>query len=487
MKNLLLLLSAVLLFNIAKAQLTNLRLKQVLVEYYDLTTQQYVAGDSIDYYYSGNNYGYISMYDFVRNEFNHIINFTHYDIHSTPTDIHFVDDYAWYTPHIDFNMQLRYDSAYLYQRTNRQQVKVPILRAYQIMDTFGRIDSFFRERYENISGGSYDTLNTVKNTYGTLMLLSQTHRRKFSRSNTITSRTVYKRNSIGRYDTLLIGDNTSTTDTFVYYYKNNGLIDSIVEYNPTAVRKNYFHFNSNPIFPDNVFSVSYKRLTPQTGDTIYKRSYTYHIVMNTVYTLSEDMERYNVPGWSGMIDTLKQYHIGYRYNKMNGIDIQVIEDTVYYDYAANNGGVQTGLLQAAKRQFHYNKDGLIDTFILEHWDSVAKSWGGGYDSLYGPSHNVYLNYGSVTTIIPLDKESSEIRVYPLPAYELMTIDATLENDEPFEVMIYDVKGSLIKRWNEEGTKQYRRTIPVADIPAGMYILKLSGKEMNVSKRLVIGR
>ncbi len=62
----------------------------------------------------------------------------------------------------------------------------------------------------------------------------------------------------------------------------------------------------------------------------------------------------------------------------------------------------------------------------------------------------------------------EIKVYPVPAEEIIFIDCG--NKSIDYLAIFNLNGSQIKSWNNPGE---RNSVDISDLPAGIFVLKAS--------------
>jgi len=73
-----------------------------------------------------------------------------------------------------------------------------------------------------------------------------------------------------------------------------------------------------------------------------------------------------------------------------------------------------------------------------------------------------------TVIEPITVEYDEIKVYPVPAEEIIFIDCG--NKSIDYLAIFNLNGSQIKSWNNPGE---RNSVDISDLPAGIFVLKAS--------------
>jgi hypothetical protein len=77
----------------------------------------------------------------------------------------------------------------------------------------------------------------------------------------------------------------------------------------------------------------------------------------------------------------------------------------------------------------------------------------------------------------------ELSIYPNPAQNFVNIDVVSEQ-EMNQIQLFDMTGRLIQKVrNIDATKHQLRFN--ADLPAGMYILRIEGKDFSEMKQIVV--
>jgi endo-1,4-beta-xylanase len=77
--------------------------------------------------------------------------------------------------------------------------------------------------------------------------------------------------------------------------------------------------------------------------------------------------------------------------------------------------------------------------------------------------------------------SENLSVYPNPVTEIMNIYCTIESINPFDVAIYNLNGSVIKRFSIETGYN---SIDMKDLARGIYIMKANIDGMEISRKIV---
>lgn len=432
------------------------RLNDFVIEMYDNQSQAYIPGDSVHYHYSGVRGGYISNEQY------------YYAYDYSPVSKYF----TWHIgPHMEYNPLLQYDSCHLYVRQNTPNV----LHTRNIQTFTGNNSTWnkFSIYYQNMPGSF--------NNYG-------------SRQTTFTN---------GRLSSYTVTTNPNVNLKYVYRYNAQNFLDSIIttytSHGVSSISTTKYNYSSGSIFLGrDMYSVNNSTTVPTSKEVIlYTQNglvdsllwlYNHGNGLDTAnwtvftYNSNNDIEEqkhyvkngYGVTGWSHI------YTIKMSYNSSG----RRTADTTYYDYIVN--GFNTGFIRRALRTYGYDANGIVNDYEVQYWDSVNKVWGGGTDSLYGPAMRIDAKYtGNLSVGKATTAANHNMKLYPLPAQKLITIKADMPDDKPFEVLIYNMQGTLIRQWQESGTRNYTRTIPVDDIPAGTYIITLSGSEVNLTERMII--
>jgi hypothetical protein len=78
---------------------------------------------------------------------------------------------------------------------------------------------------------------------------------------------------------------------------------------------------------------------------------------------------------------------------------------------------------------------------------------------------------------PLSK--TELSCFPNPASDALTLRFDLEESDNLSIQIFDYQGAMVKNFNNQLFQkgQNEKTLPVSDLPQGMYIVKLSSEKL----------
>lgn len=150
--------------------------------------------------------------------------------------------------------------------------------------------------------------------------------------------------------------------------------------------------------------------------------------------------------------------------------ISYIWDTIDNDWKISN------VTYASYFEDLYNPDGKITAHVCIEWNESVNEW--------CPTEKYYYSYSghSITTALPPQhpENNNLAEIWPNPASDYINI---LVFDE-FEstVAVYSNNGRLLKK-----TKTYAKitTLPVGDLPKGIYIIQIASGNNILSEKLII--
>jgi len=213
--------------------------------------------------------------------------------------------------------------------------------------------------------------------------------------------------------------NWDSTDRHIYVYNSTGLLllkDSIVSWDAT----NHQWVNAQRI--SNTYTGT-DRVTSQTEN--------YDGVQFTF--LSKDTMAYDA-----------------NHNLLSNI-------TLYWDQAGMS------FQNVSRTRYIYTPGQQLSMKTTDHWD------GTGWQYSINDVENRFYYDESVN--VPHTGNYLKLQVYPVPASSYLTLDASNNVSENYTVSITDMKGILLRQWNEQG-KNIHRQIPINTFPEGNYILHI---------------
>jgi hypothetical protein len=122
----------------------------------------------------------------------------------------------------------------------------------------------------------------------------------------------------------------------------------------------------------------------------------------------------------------------------------------------------------------YNSFGQLLTSYGESFNNnLWKISTGDPNARYG-----YQNYATeVKPVVPF----AELQLSPVPASDYVQIQMQWTSVQPFTIGIYDMTGRLIQQWSEGAMKDYSRQMPIAKLPSGVYMLRVSAEAGHLEK------
>ncbi|UOQ83302.1 T9SS type A sorting domain-containing protein [Hymenobacter sp. 5414T-23] len=95
---------------------------------------------------------------------------------------------------------------------------------------------------------------------------------------------------------------------------------------------------------------------------------------------------------------------------------------------------------------------------------------------------IYLNKTFATVTATREKQLPGVEVYPNPATEQVVVRVAASSREPLTATLVDQVGKIVRQTNLQASGN---TIPVADLPRGLYLLRLTGTSGTSTKRVVL--
>ncbi len=94
-------------------------------------------------------------------------------------------------------------------------------------------------------------------------------------------------------------------------------------------------------------------------------------------------------------------------------------------------------------------------------------------------------YRITPTSTEQDFENEEIRIYPNPAHEIVQIEIPMKLSKNYTISLWNAQGQEIQK--QEGTKAQngRETLYVGNLPAGLYVVKISLEGKEVWKKITV--
>jgi len=218
----------------------------------------------------------------------------------------------------------------------------------------------------------------------------------------------------------------------------------------------------SPVMPDTLMKLyTYNSNKKRTSAITFKNGKGYSLDTFEMYTFAYDAQGRNDITWqsterdslTGNIKPLYKMHNGYYLSQLDYVqkykwDEKLKQYDIWDEY-----------------NFKYNTFGYISD-LYESLEQGKKMIVRGF---------IYTHVWPLAIANP-QPQPTIIQLYPNPAGEILTFRISIEEAQPFTASITDMQGRVLMQWNEAPAKTYTRTIPTAALPAGMYVLRVDGKE-----------
>lgn len=291
---------------------------------------------------------------------------------------------------------------------------------------------------------------------------------------------------------------------YIYTYTNNLMVESdykhYVSQSWTTVNLSTLDYDAK----NNVVSVNSTKYNAKftydaannlisTKDSFWTPSTGWHYNQRKTYTyFNNDVQDYKLEQWdmttNKWIYTKKWVYIYNAANDMTGAT----------EYNWNNGNWEVFARNTYTFDNHHNKisdarqvwDANNNVFINQKRESwtynsfnqplliYTESWNGTAWAKTNSDEQIRFSYQVYFPVFapnPVTVENA-LRIYPVPANGYMNIDIKWHQQQAFTVLISDISGRIVSTWNEQEAVNYHKTIPLTEVPAGNYFIKLVGDQ-----------
>ena len=138
--------------------------------------------------------------------------------------------------------------------------------------------------------------------------------------------------------------------------------------------------------------------------------------------------------------------------------------------------------QFSKENSTYNKYSQQTSLTYYYWDATGSYW-------KSPEfHNNYY-YEEFTAAVPdINNEVEELILFPVPANSELNYDLVWAKPQEFEISLTNLSGTLLKIWHRQVTTHSAEIIPLAEFPAGIYVITFHGEgNRKISRSFIISR
>ena len=200
-----------------------------------------------------------------------------------------------------------------------------------------------------------------------------------------------------------------------------------------------------------------------------RRVYIYNSANDMVLMLNQVSEP---SGWTNWIRQL------YSYDAYHHDTLDITQDT------SAGRWINSSRYQAA-----YDSYGLITWSATTAWDTAGGgSWLPNFeDNMYFYYYQLYTPDTTVTTGVATTESQADLRIYPVPAADMLSLDVKWQEAQPATAAIYDVSGRKYTEWQLPNALSYHGYVPLSMLPAGAYILSIKGTSGTISRSFDVMR
>jgi len=140
----------------------------------------------------------------------------------------------------------------------------------------------------------------------------------------------------------------------------------------------------------------------------------------------------------------------------------------------------TAFVNTKEITYTYNTHGQPTAAIETTWNS------GGFWQPVLNDESVRLYYADYTTSVSnISNNNCTSSVYPVPAKDMLHVSITWNEPQAFSIEIMDMSGRTVSQWNMSATKTYNGNITISNLPAGNYIMKMTGTNAQSVQQIVV--
>lgn len=277
------------------------------------------------------------------------------------------------------------------------------------------------------------------------------------------------------------GWNNSVPSILTYDTKNNVTQVSSVGYTAS--------FTYDP--DDNLTSLTDQVWDAGSSSLIYntRKSYTYTTGKVATYKLEKWSAQtsgwVNIENWvytyiGNNVETITEQH-------WNGAWVNYAKRE--YTYDGNNNKLSENIqiwdagssayINSKRKTFEYNSYNQPTLITNYTWDNVS-AW---VFALNDEQLRLYYGYYSPTIVANTSK--SESSLYPVPAVDKINLQIRWNTPQAFSISIIDMRGVVVRQWQESATMNYAKELNVSDMPAGNYVLRATGSNEQLTEKITV--
>ena len=294
----------------------------------------------------------------------------------------------------------------------------------------------------------------------------------------------------------------STRETFTYDTAGNVLTD-IYEYWDEGTWVNGIRITSTYDSGDNLLTELAEYWNDETWENMDRLTYSYNAAGDIATVLYEF--------WEEEVWVIGA-RLTYSYNAAGNLLTELYEyweesawvnsDRITFSHDAS-GNILTELYEyweeglwenSDRNTYTYDNNGNSITCIYEEWDSGTwQAAIGSYSNIYSEQNIIgevdeFYRYEASfasfnTDISEINTDNNQIQLFPNPTSDKVTVNVGNEKGE-YLIRIYNSLGFMVK---SETANRSSYEINTSTLPAGMYVMEITGKDFSGKKKLIINK
>jgi hypothetical protein len=117
---------------------------------------------------------------------------------------------------------------------------------------------------------------------------------------------------------------------------------------------------------------------------------------------------------------------------------------------------------------------------MHNWNPGTSAWEAQTGTFV--SHYYYETY---TTALKNIAKNGTARIYPIPAKNTISVDVAWAEQQEFTISILDIQGRVHSAWSVPSCTHHTEAIPVGNLPAGNYFIKMKGPKGELAQKITI--
>ena len=142
----------------------------------------------------------------------------------------------------------------------------------------------------------------------------------------------------------------------------------------------------------------------------------------------------------------------------------------------------TAFVNTTMETYTYNSHSQPTTAVGTTWNT------GGFWQPVSGDQSTRIDYEDYTTSVKnVNNTNCTASVYPVPAKDMLHVSITWNEPQAFTIDIMDMSGRTVSQWNMPTAKTYDGNITISSLPAGNYIMKMTGTNAQSVQQIIIAK